>query len=45
MIRGAPTSNTKTKEYEYVFDDSDVALEPGADTPVKCKRKTKNEKN
>jgi hypothetical protein len=44
MIRGAPTSNTKTKEYEYIFDDSDVALEPGADTPVKCKRKTKNQK-
>ena len=29
------------KEYEYIYEDSDVALEPGAETPIKCKRKTK----
>ena len=41
LLKGAPTSKSKTKEYEYIYEDSDVALESGAETPVKCKRKTK----
>lgn len=43
LLKGPPTSKTKTKEYEYIYDDSDVALEPGAETPIKCKRKTKTD--
>ena len=42
LLKGPPTSKTKTKEYEYIYDDSDVALEPGAETPIKqTKNKTK----
>lgn len=41
ILKGPPTSKSKTKEYEYIYEDSDVALEPGAKTPIKCKRKTK----
>ncbi len=41
LLKGAPNSKSKTKEYEYIYEDSDVALESGAETPIKCKRKTK----
>ena len=44
IIKGAPKSKTKTKEYEVIFNDSDVALLPGAETPVKCKREKKKNK-
>jgi len=41
LLKGAPTSKSKTKEYEYIYEDSDVALESGAETPIKCKRNNK----
>lgn len=41
ILKGPPKSKSKTKEYEFIFEDSDVALEPGAETPIKCKNKTK----
>lgn len=41
MLKGAPTSDEKEKVYEFVFKDSDVALEPGADTPIQCKNPKK----
>ena len=43
-IKGPPESQEKEKVYEFVFKDSDVALEPGADTPIKCKKSKKSTK-
>jgi len=44
-LKGPPEAKEKEKVYEFVFKDSDVALEPGADTPIKCKRPPKNTSN
>ena len=44
IIKGPPKSKLKTKEYEFIYEESDVALEPGANTPIKCKRKRKTQK-
>ena len=41
-IKGPPESQEKEKVYEFVFKDSDVALEPGAETPIKCKKSNKS---
>ena len=45
-LKGPPDAKEKEKVYEFVFKDSDVALEPGADTPIKCRKppKKSNEK-
>lgn len=43
-LKGPPESQEKEKVYEFVFKDSDVALEPGADTPIKCKKSKKSTK-
>jgi len=42
ILKGPPESQEKEKVYEFVFKDSDVALEPGADTPIKCKKSKKS---
>ena len=41
LLKGPPDAEEKEKVYEFVFKDSDVALEPGADTPIKCKNPSK----
>jgi hypothetical protein len=45
ILKGPPDAKEKEKVYEFVFKDSDVALEPGADTPIKCKRPNKKTSN
>ena len=47
VLKGPPTSKTKTKEYEYIYDDSDVALEPGLKHLLNAneKQKTKIKNN
>lgn len=41
ILKGPPDAKEKEKVYEFVFKDSDVALEPGADTPIKCRKPPK----
>ena len=41
LLKGPTDAKEKEKVYEFVFKDSDVALEPGAETPIKCKKNTK----
>lgn len=42
LLKGPPDAEEKEKVYEFVFKDSDVALEPGAETPIKCKKSNKS---
>ena len=41
MLKGPANAKPKKKIYKFVYHDSDVDLEKGADTPIKCKKKTK----
>ena len=39
MLKGPANAKPKKKIYKFVYHDSDVDLEKGADVPIKCKKK------